>query len=337
LPDLLDAARGDLLPPIRAEVYGPDRLARQGRTLAMRHRARRGGVWSSTFFPRLRSNIDMLRLAQRHIAAPTHEGENISPAGEWLLDNFHLIDAQLLQIHEGLPRRYFRSLPVLREEPLAGLPRIYGVAWDFVAHTDGAFDEDLLVQFLRAYQARRELQLAEMWALPTTLRVVLVENLRRLAEREAAFKAARDLANATGDRIETLTPPDLDALLVPLRLRGVARTFLCQLAQRLQGRPRLTDDGSPDRWLAMAGTRTSRRRHRPGAAGRRPDRRQPERQQRRHVVAGHRRGRMDRHHRPHQRAGAPDAGFAHLRRRGRRHAQPDLARTGTPGPAQPSK
>ena len=250
MPDLLDAARGDLLPPIRAEVYGPDRLARQGRTLAMRHRARRGGVWSSTFFPRLRSNIDMLRLAQRHIAAPTHEGENISPAGEWLLDNFHLIDAQLLQIHEGLPRRYFRSLPVLREEPLAGLPRIYGVAWDFVAHTDGAFDEDLLVQFLRAYQARRELQLAEMWALPTTLRVVLVENLRRLAEREAAFKAARDLANATGDRIETLTPPDLDALLVPLRLRGVARTFLCQLAQRLQGRPRLTDDGSPDRWLA---------------------------------------------------------------------------------------
>jgi cyclic beta-1,2-glucan synthetase len=41
---------------------------------------------------------------------------------------------------------------VLRDEPLAGLPRIYGVAWAFVAHTDGAFDEDLLVQFLRAYQ-----------------------------------------------------------------------------------------------------------------------------------------------------------------------------------------
>ncbi len=73
---------------------------------------------------------------------------------------------------------------MLLEEPLAGLPRIYGVAWAFVAHNDSAFDEDTLVHFLNAYQEACELRLSEKGALPTTLRVVLIENLRRLAEED---------------------------------------------------------------------------------------------------------------------------------------------------------
>ena len=112
--------------------------------------------------------------------AEAADGHDISPAAEWLLDNFHLIEAQLEEIHEGLPQRYFRALPVLIDEPLAGLPRVYSVAWAFVAHTDGDFDEDLLIQFLSAYQETRELNLGEMWALPTTLRVVLIDHAAKI-------------------------------------------------------------------------------------------------------------------------------------------------------------
>ena len=138
------------------------------------------------------------RTATSAVQATT--GYDVSPAAEWLLDNFHLIEAQLREIDDGLPRRYFRDLPVLQDEPLVGLPRVYGVAWAFVAHTDSAFDEELLVHFLRAYEETRELTLGELWALPTTLRVVLIENLRRLAERVAANKAAREVANLCCDR-----------------------------------------------------------------------------------------------------------------------------------------
>ena len=84
---------------------------------------------------------------------------------------------------------------MLRDEPLAGLPRGHGVAWAFVAQSDGAFDEVRLVQCLLAYQEVRQLTLSEMWALPTTLRVVLIENLRRLAERVATHKAAREVVH----------------------------------------------------------------------------------------------------------------------------------------------
>ena len=202
---LLAAADGAVLPPIRSEIFGPERFAQHGRSLAMTHEAVLPAAREATFFPRLRSNIAMLRRAHAAIGAQAATGYDISPAAEWLLDNFHLIEAQLKAVHEGLPRSYFRTLPVLQGEPLAGLPRVYGVAWAFVAHTDSAFDEELLVHFLSAYQGTRELSLAEMWALPTTLRVVLVENLRRVAERLAVQKSARELANraATASRPAT--------------------------------------------------------------------------------------------------------------------------------------
>ena len=246
LLQLLSAARGPLQPPIRSEIFGPQRFAEHGRSLGQTHRAARAPRSATVFHPRLRSNIATLREAYQYIGLQAATGYDVSPAAEWLLDNFHLIEAQLKEIHEGLPRSYFRGLPVLQDEPLAGLPRIYGVAWAFVAHTDGAFDEDLLAQFLGAYQEARELTLSELWALPTTLRVVLIDNLRRLAERVATNKAARELANRCCDRIDDWTPEQLDALRLAMQARGVDRVLLTQMAQRLR------NDHSPNRAEALA-------------------------------------------------------------------------------------
>ena len=236
LISILDSARGALEAPIRSEIFGPQRFAQHGLSLGETHRAGSANSRSATFFPHLQNNIRVLREAHRYIGTQAATGYDINPAAEWLLDNFHLIEAQLKEIHEGLPRSYFRSLPVLVDEPLAGLPRIYGVAWAFVAHTDGAFDDDLLMQFLSAYQQSRELNLSEMWALPTTLRVVLIENLRRLAERVASNKAAREVANLCCDRIDSYALSELDALLALLNQRGVGRVFLGQMGQRLRHR-----------------------------------------------------------------------------------------------------
>ena len=252
---MLAPAHGPVQPPIRSEIFGPERFAQHGRSLAETHRAQRSLLPSATFFPRLRSNIRMLRAAHRYIGSQSANGYDISPAAEWLLDNFHLIEAQLKEIHDGLPRGYFRALPVLQDAPLAGLPRVYGVAWAFVAHTDGDFDEELLVHFLGAYEQTRELTLGEMWALPTTLRVVLIENLRRLAERVAANKAARELANLCCDHIAACPVPLLARLLEALNQRGVGRVFLAQMAQRWQdlgAAPALQLATAQQLWLGLA-------------------------------------------------------------------------------------
>lgn len=234
LAALLDPTGGSLEAPIRSEIFGPQRFAQHGRSLGLTHDARPASWRQAGFYPRLRSNIETLRLTQRYIGDYAAAGHDITPAAEWLLDNSHLIEAQLKEVHDGLTRRYFHRLPVLMAEPLAGLPRIYGVAWAFVAHTDGAFDEELLVQFLSAYQETRELSLSEIWALPTTLRVVLIENLRRLAERVATHKAACELANHCFDRRQDCAAGTLDSVLELLNQRGAGRPFLAQLGLRAQ-------------------------------------------------------------------------------------------------------
>ena len=245
---ILDPSRGPLERPNRSEIFGPERFAQHGRSLGETHAARFAPSGSTAFFPRLRDNIRILREAYHYIGLQATTGYDVSPAAEWLLDNFHVIEAQLREIDDGLPRRYFRDLPVLQDEPLVGLPRVYGVAWAFVAHTDSAFNDDLLVHFLEAYEETRELTLGELWALPTTLRVVLIENLRRLAERVAANKAAREVANLCCDRLEAHSAQSLDDLLGLLNRRGVGETFLAQMAQRLQD-PRTVPEQAALDWL----------------------------------------------------------------------------------------
>ncbi len=229
---LLDPDRGPIEWPIRSEIFGVARFEQHGRSLAQVHEAE-ADASSTEFFPRLQDNIAVLREAHRYIGLQARTLD-IDPAGEWLLDNFHVVVAQIKEIHDGLPRRYFRDLPVLLDAHLAGLPRVYGVAWAFVAHTDSAFDETLLAHFLTAYQHIRPLNFGELWALPTTLRVVLIENLRRLSEGVATAMAARELADLWCERLEKDNDPDIDGLFELLRARGVERAFALQVAARLR-------------------------------------------------------------------------------------------------------
>ena len=255
LCEILNRRRGSVQPPIRSEIFGMDRFSQHGHSLASTHRAARMSMRAASFSPRLKDNIRTLREAHQYIGVQATTGYDISPAAEWLLDNFHTIEAQIKEIHEGLPRSYFRTLPMLLDEPLAGLPRIYGVAWAFVAHTDGAFDEELLAHFLKAYQETRELKLSEIWAFPTTLRVVLIENLRRLAERVATNKAAREVANMCFDHRDSYDQDALDQLLALLTERGVGRIFLVQMARRQQDRRTTGENTAQDclqTWLQNA-------------------------------------------------------------------------------------
>lgn len=232
---LLAPERGPLQPPIRAALLGADGFAVLGVALARAHGPPQRASPSLAFFPRLHANVAVLREAQATIERQQHLGRPLSPAGDWLQDNIHDVIAQTRVVEDELPHRYYRQLPVLTAPGLCGMPRIYAIAWHYLAHTDGAFDVDLLAGFLRAYQHEHHLTQGELWALPTTLRAVLVENLRRLAERVATEEAAREVAHQLCDTLADATA----APMVPqpwferLRQRGVATAFALQIMQRL--------------------------------------------------------------------------------------------------------
>ena len=224
---------GPLEAPVRSVLFGAARFEMHGHSLAASHEVVPAGSLGSPFFPRLQDNISVLQQARSLLELHAREGMHLGPAAHWLLDNAALLDEQLRAIRQGLPRNFFRLLPQLRDQPLAGLPRIYGVAWAWVAHTDSGMDLSLLQAYLGAYQQTRELTLAELWALPTTLRVVLVENLRRLAERSAVLELTRDAAHRWIDQPDAQRSlAALDQIEHGFLQRGVAEAFWLQLQQR---------------------------------------------------------------------------------------------------------
>ncbi|MGH7318695.1 MAG: glucoamylase family protein, partial [Candidatus Rokuibacteriota bacterium] len=159
----------------------------------------------------------------------------LTPAAEWFLDNFHVVDDTLRSIQEDLPEDFYRQLPKLREGALQGYPRVLGLTWAFVAHTDSHFEADALRRFVRAFQRVQPLTIGELWAVPIALRMVLVENLRRLAERIVQGRTARHAADALANELLGLGgQPARPLAFQHLDAAAWPSAFAVQLVQRLR-------------------------------------------------------------------------------------------------------
>src|SRR5262249_38597029 len=181
--------------PIRAEVYGQERLEAHARELAAASAAAVTGP-SRPLLQRLRDNGRALRVADREAAAAARRQETLTPHAEGLLVNFYAMEALRRPVRPDRPRGYYAELPRLTAGPLAGFPRVFALALGFIAHTDSILSEDLLLHYLRAYQSVAPLTIGELWAVPTMLRLSLLENLRRLADQMVRTRAAHAAAAA---------------------------------------------------------------------------------------------------------------------------------------------
>jgi len=187
--------------PVREELFSVERIEEHARSLAVAQPVTPKPTVGYPLAGRLAENAAVLLDAHHTIAKAIGEGHAITPAAEWLLDNYYLVERQIHEIHSDLPPRYYRQLPKLADGPFVGYPRVFGVAWAFVAHTDSRFDPEILCRYVRAYQAVQPLTIGELWAVAITLRIVLVENLRRIAARIVQSSVARDEADGLADRL----------------------------------------------------------------------------------------------------------------------------------------
>ena len=220
--------------PIRAELLSPERLEELAERVATRP-VQPGGVSVRLLSPHVRDSGRVLLQCYREIAAVIREEGGITPAAEWFVDNYHVADEVIRQVREDLPRGFYRQLPKLAEDPLQGYPRVLGLAWDFVAHTDSRFDPETLQRFVRRFQRVQPLTIGELWAIPIALRLVLVENLRRLAQRIVNSRAARLGADALADELLGLGGRTRRPLAFQrLEAARLSPAFMVNLVQRLR-------------------------------------------------------------------------------------------------------
>jgi len=222
--------------PIRAELFSIERLEQHAESLAAAQRTTSIPAVDRRLERRLRDNDRALRSAYYATIAAARKQRAITPAADWLADNFHVVEEQVREIRTDFPPGFHRQLPQLVDGPLAGHPRVYGLAWAFVAHTDSHFDPQMLCRFVRAYQRVKPLTIGELWAVAITLRIVLVENLRRLADGIVNYQATRQTANLFADRLLGGDRQEADATDTALRRLGgpLPTAFAAQLVQRLR-------------------------------------------------------------------------------------------------------
>ena len=218
-------------PPIRSSLIHHGDLHSLGASLARGSSAYLVGL--QQFDPRTRTRESALRIREvAHVLARAQQdGESLTPAAMWLLDNSHVVEAAIVSVHRDLPARFYKQLPLLEG---SDVPRVLAIAWAYVAHGDSSVSADGFRQIVQGFQEVRPLRIGELWALPSVLRFVLLENLRRLSLRVARAREMRLLANRVADAL-AITPTDSEEeLLMPYAARARDRTFATQLLHRLR-------------------------------------------------------------------------------------------------------
>ena len=223
-------------PPLRAELFSVEQLARHAKALAASHQivTQQG---SNRLLAQLGQNEDILRAFNRATLA-VGQGRRVTPAADWLLDNFYLIEEQIQMARRHLPRAYSRELPRLLNGHSAGLPRVYDIVLELISHVDAQIDEEPLSAFIAAYQTVASLKLGELWAIPIMLRLGLIENLQRVTSRLALARVDRDLADSWVDRLQDMAEKNPSHLVVVVADMAksdlpLSSSFVAEFCQRL--------------------------------------------------------------------------------------------------------
>ncbi len=227
-------------PPLRSELFSADQMELHGKTIASTHTSGTQRIPDQYLLARLAENEVFLSEVHNLLTESVQANHPITPAGEWLLDNFYLIEEHIKTGKRHLPKGYSRELPRLLNGVSKGLPRVYELAQEIISHGDGRVDPENLSRFIAAYQTVTTLKLGDLWAIPIVLRLALIENLRRVAGRVAAGRMERNLADTWADQMIEVAEMDPKSLI--LLIADMARTdppmttpFVSEFSRRLQG------------------------------------------------------------------------------------------------------
>ncbi|WDZ96714.1 glucoamylase family protein [Herbaspirillum sp. WKF16] len=226
--------------PLRAELFSAQQMERHGQVLARMH-VLSSGQRPDRLLSRLSSNQEVIVSTCALLTDAIKLGRQVTPASEWLLDNYYLIDEQIRTAKRHLPKRYSKALPQLKNGHREGIPRVYDIALETIAHGDGRVDPESLSRFVASYQKVTTLNLGELWAIPIMLRLALIENLRRVAARLSDSRQHSALAQRWADRMLEVAqeiPEDLILVVADMARSEPAleSAFVAELVRRLQAR-----------------------------------------------------------------------------------------------------
>jgi len=226
--------------PLREELFSSEQMERFGKTLAARHKLSSKPA-KDHLLKRLADNETTLQEVRKLLTDSIKRKYQVTPAGEWLIDNFYLVEEHIRIAKTHFPKNYSEDLPQLADGNSSGLTRSYDIVLQLISHSDGRIDMDSLGNFVKAYQTITPLKLGELWSIPLMLRLALIENIRRVSARIAIDKVDRNLADYWAEKMIATTekaPKNLILVIADMARSNppIVSAFVSELIRQLRGK-----------------------------------------------------------------------------------------------------
>lgn len=146
--------------------------------LAINHNVSKNSNKKSYPLNRLNENYNKISNAFDILSESAQKNVSVPPAGEWLLDNFYIIEEQYNSILNDLSLNEYIKLP-----SVDGVCRVQVLARELVKYVDGNITEEVIENFINAYQTKRTLSMEEIWYFPLMIKIALIEHIRRVCDK----------------------------------------------------------------------------------------------------------------------------------------------------------
>lgn len=225
--------------PLRDELFTIEQLIQHAKRLASEEELTSGRK-DNFLLERLNYNDKVIRDFNKSTLI-LKKPDNITPATQWLVDNFYLIEEHIQLARRHFPKKYSQELPCLASGPSKRLPRVYNIVLELLSHVDAQVDKEPLKAFIEAYQTKSYLKLGELWAIPIMLRLALIENLQRIVNRLRENQSHRDIANSWVDKLQLMAkkrPSRLIEVVSDMARSNIplSSAFVSEFCQRLSSK-----------------------------------------------------------------------------------------------------
>ena len=185
--------------------------------------------------PRLKEDFEVIKEVYKLLNEHLEIGIPIHPAGEWILDNLYIIEEAIKNICKDLTLKKYTNFLGIANGRYEGFARIYVLAGEMVAYTDGKINGENLKQMLMAYQNKKSLSMNEIWNIGLFIQIVLIENIREICEYIYSCQMQKEkVENILSKFFNTKVKPSHATVINSIKLTPMRNSFIEYMSYRLK-------------------------------------------------------------------------------------------------------
>lgn len=164
------------------EILNREDLKKHLEKIATTHNLKSNSNKETYPVPQMIDNFEFIRNVYNILNEHVKLNIVIHPAGEWLLDNFYVIEEVVKSIQKNLSLSKYKNFLGIKNGKNYGFARVYVLASEIVNYTDCKIDETILEECLEAYQTKKSLSMDEIWNIGIFMQIAIIEKIRQISE-----------------------------------------------------------------------------------------------------------------------------------------------------------